>query len=912
MDVKYSPKDIENKIYEKWLNNNCFSPKDLKSNYSIVLPPPNVTGTLHMGHAFQHTIIDILIRYNRMLGKSVLWQPGTDHAGIATQLVVENNLAKENITRNDIGRDKLVEEIWKWKEESGNTIIQQTKRLGSSADWSRNRFTMDEGLSKAVRKVFIDLYEEKLIYKGTRLINWDIKLQTAISDLEVANEERDGYLYYLQYKIKNTDKHVVVATTRPETLFGDVAICINPDDDRFSHLINEKAVIPLINREIPIIKDETIDIKFGTGCVKITPGHDFNDFNLGKKYNLDSINILNKDGTFNNNVDLEFVGKNIHESRERIVDKLKSLGFVKKIEKYKTTVPIGERSGEIIEPLITSQWFMNMNELAKPAIEAIENSTTKIIPKNWEKIYFNWLNNIEDWCLSRQIWWGHRIPAWYDSNNNIYVGEDESEVRQKYSIPDDTILSQDNDVLDTWFSSALWPFSTMGWPKDTNELNKYYPTSVLVTGFDIIFFWVARMMMMGLKFLDKVPFKTIYIHGLVRDSEGKKMSKSIGNVIDPIDIIDGIKLKDLKEKRITGMMQPKQKQQIIKKTEQEFPEGIKPYGADALRFCFCALASTGRDINFDLQRIEGYRNFCNKLWNASRFVFITTDKHQYDQKIVFEKLSNYEKYLMINLDKLVTEYKKHCTNYRFDLMASSLYSFIWNEYCDWFLEISKKTENRAQTNDLLIYTLQIILKLCHPIIPYITEEIWQEIKNRMYNNEEILMNSKFPSQQKVFHDNNLIEEIDIMKEVVTNIRKVRSDLNIHPQTLLNIIISCEDQLFQNKISRNSTLIEKLAKTSPIEFKSDQPKVNDYITVTLKNTKIYLYSTQGIDVKSESNRLMKKLKTLDDILYKIDTKLKNKNFIEKAPSEIIKENTVKKDNIENEIKILKELLTKLSN
>ena len=912
MDVKYSPKDIENKIYEKWLNNNCFSPKDLKSNYSIVLPPPNVTGTLHMGHAFQHTIIDILIRYNRMLGKSVLWQPGTDHAGIATQLVVENNLAKENITRNDIGRDKLVEEIWKWKEESGNTIIQQTKRLGSSADWSRNRFTMDEGLSKAVRKVFIDLYEEKLIYKGTRLINWDIKLQTAISDLEVANEERDGYLYYLQYKIKNTDKHVVVATTRPETLFGDVAICINPDDDRFSHLINEKAVIPLINREIPIIKDETIDIKFGTGCVKITPGHDFNDFNLGKKYNLDSINILNKDGTFNNNVDLEFVGKNIHESRERIVDKLKSLGFVKKIEKYKTTVPIGERSGEIIEPLITSQWFMNMNELAKPAIEAIENSTTKIIPKNWEKIYFNWLNNIEDWCLSRQIWWGHRIPAWYDSNNNIYVGEDESEVRQKYSIPDDTILSQDNDVLDTWFSSALWPFSTMGWPKDTNELNKYYPTSVLVTGFDIIFFWVARMMMMGLKFLDKVPFKTIYIHGLVRDSEGKKMSKSIGNVIDPIDIIDGIKLEDLKEKRITGMMQPKQQQQVIKKTEKEFPEGIKPYGADALRFCFCALASTGRDINFDLQRIEGYRNFCNKLWNASRFVFITTDKHQYDQKIVFEKLSNYEKYLMINLDKLVTEYKKHCTNYRFDLMASSLYSFIWNEYCDWFLEISKKTENRAQTNDLLIYTLQIILKLCHPIIPYITEEIWQEIKNRMYSNEEILMNSKFPSQQKVFHDNNLIEEIDIMKEVVTNIRKVRSDLNIHPQTLLNIIISCEDQLFQNKISRNSTLIEKLAKTSPIEFKSDQPKVNDYITVTLKNTKIYLYSTQGIDVKSESNRLMKKLKTLDDILYKIDTKLKNKNFIEKAPSEIIKENTVKKDNIENEIKILKELLTKLSN
>ena len=912
MDVKYSPKDIERKIYDKWLDNSCFSPKDLKSNYSIVLPPPNVTGTLHMGHAFQHTIIDILIRYNRMLGKSVLWQPGTDHAGIATQLVVENNLAKKNITRNDIGRDELIKEIWKWKEESGNTIIQQTKRLGSSADWSRNRFTMDEGLSKAVRKVFIDLYEEKLIYKGTRLINWDIKLQTAISDLEVTYEEREGHLYYLQYEIKNSDRRIVVATTRPETLFGDVAICINPNDKRLKHLANETVIIPLINREIPIIEDETIDIDFGTGCVKVTPGHDFNDFNLGKKYKLDSINILNKDGTFNDNVDPEFVGQNIHESRDKIVDKLKNLGFIEKVERYKTTVPIGERSGEIIEPLITSQWFMNMKDLAKPAIEAIENSTTKIIPKNWEKIYFNWLNNIEDWCLSRQIWWGHRIPAWYDMKGNVYVGEDELEVRQKYNISNDVVLSQDNDVLDTWFSSALWPFSTMGWPKDTNELKKYYPTSVLVTGFDIIFFWVARMMMMGLKFLDKVPFKMIYIHGLVRDSEGKKMSKSIGNVIDPIDIIDGIKLEDLKEKRISGMIQPKLQGKIAKKTEKEFPNGIKPYGADALRFCFCALASTGRDINFDLQRIEGYRNFCNKLWNASRFVFIATEKHDYDQKIAFDKLSNYEKYLMINLDKLVTEYKKHCTNYRFDLMASSLYTFIWNEYCDWFLEISKTTANRSQTNNLLIYTLQIILKLCHPIIPYITEEIWLEMKNRMYSNEDMLMNSKFPSQQKVFHDNSLIEEIDIMKDVVTSIRKVRSDLNIHPQTLLTIIISSEDQLLQDKISRNSALIEKLAKTSPIKFKTDQSKLEDYITVTLRNAKIYLHNTEGIDAKSETYRLKKKLKNLDDILYKIETKLKNKNFIEKAPSEIIKENTTKKENIENEIKIIRELLTKLSN
>ena len=912
MDVKYSPKDIENKIYKKWQDNNCFSPKDLKSNYSIVLPPPNVTGTLHMGHAFQHTIIDILIRYNRMLGKSVLWQPGTDHAGIATQLVVENNLAKKNITRNDIGREKLIEEIWKWKEESGNTIIQQTKRLGSSADWERNRFTMDEGLSKAVRKVFVDLYEQKLIYKGTRLINWDIKLQTAISDLEVTNVERNGYLYYLRYKVKNRDERIVVATTRPETLFGDVAICINPKDKRFNHLRNEKVVIPLINREIPIIEDESVDINFGTGCVKITPGHDFNDFNLGKKYNLESVNILNKDGTFNENVDPEFVGQNIHQSRDKIVTKLESQSFIDKIDKYKTTIPIGERSGEIIEPLITSQWFMNMKDLARPAIEAIENSTTKIIPKNWEKIYFNWLNNIEDWCLSRQIWWGHRIPAWYDSDGNVYVGENELEVRKKYNISSHTKLSQDNDVLDTWFSSALWPFSTMGWPKDTTELKKYYPTSVLVTGFDIIFFWVARMMMMGLKFLDKVPFKTIYIHGLVRDSEGKKMSKSIGNVIDPIDIIDGIKLDDLKEKRVSGMMQPKLKEQIIKKTEKEFPGGIKPYGADALRFCFCALGSTGRDINFDLQRIEGYRNFCNKLWNASRFVFLTTENHQYNQQIVFDKLSHYEKYLIIKLDTLVTEYKKHCTNYRFDLMASSLYAFIWNEYCDWFLEISKTSENQYQTNDLLIYTLQIILKLCHPIIPYITEEIWLEMKKREFSGEDLLMNSKFPSQQKVFHDNNLIEQIDIMKEVVSSIRKVRSDLNIHPQTLLNIIITSEDKIFHDKILTNSNLIEKLAKTHTIEFKQIQPDSDEYITVTLKKTKIYLYTKEAINLNSESNRLKKKLNNLENLLDRINSKLKNKNFIEKAPSEIIKENTIKRENVENEIKIIKELLSQLPN
>ena len=912
MDVKYSPSDIENKIYERWQSNDCFSPKNLKTNYSIVLPPPNVTGTLHMGHAFQHTIIDILIRYNRMLGKSVLWQPGTDHAGIATQLVVENNLANEGKSRHEIGRDKLIEEIWKWKEQSGNTIIKQTKRLGSSADWSRNRFTMDEGLSKAVGKVFIELYNQKIIYKGKRLINWDIKLQTAISDLEVLNVEKDGKLYYLKYPLNEDNGFITVATTRPETLFGDVAVCVNPEDARFKNFIGKTVTIPLVNRKVPIISDEDIDQDFGTGCVKITPGHDFNDYNMGVKHKLDIINILNKNGTFNNNVPPDFEGKNIHESRSDVIKILESIKLIEKIEDYKMTVPIGERSGEIIEPLLTSQWFMNMKSLVKPAIEAVENSSTKIIPNNWEKIYFNWLNNIQDWCISRQIWWGHRIPAWYDDDGNIFVGESEESIRKENNIGSNIKLKQDDDVLDTWFSSALWPFSTMGWPDQTKELDDYYPTSVLVTGFDIIFFWVARMMMMGLKFLGKVPFKTIYIHGLVRDNEGKKMSKSIGNVIDPIDIIDGINLNDLVQKRTTGLMQPKHKDRVKERTSKEFPDGIKPYGADALRFCFCALASTGRDINFDLQRIEGYRNFCNKLWNASRFIFLTTENHNYNARLSFEKLSDYEKYLMIKLDNLVIEYKKHCSNYRFDLMASGLYSFIWNEYCDWFLEIAKNSNNKEQTNNVLIHSLQIILKLCHPIIPYITEEIWSEITNRGFADESMLINSKFPSQQKIFHDSHLLHEISIMKDIVNNIRKTRSDLNIHPKNKLQIIISCKDALLQKDIHKNDFLIKKLANVSEITIKDESVPEKHHITITMKNIKIFLSSKEAIDVGSEILRLSKKLELLEEGLSKIDHKLKNKNFIEKAPSEIIKENTLKRENIVTEIKTITELIDRLSN
>ena len=914
MDKVYSPKNIEKKIYDSWIDNDCFKARESKSNYSIVLPPPNVTGTLHMGHAFQHTIIDILVRYNRMLGKSVLWQPGTDHAGIATQLVVENNLIKKGKTRHDIGRKKLIEEIWKWKEQSGNTIISQTKRLGSSADWDRNRFTMDEGLSEAVKKVFIELYNQGIIYRGKRLVNWDIKLQTALSDLEVENKEIKSKLYFIKYNIDDSSDQLIVATTRPETLFGDTAICINPEDERFRKYIGKTACVPLVNRMIPIIGDESIDKDFGTGCVKITPAHDFNDYKLGIKHNLDFINILNKDGTLNDIVGDEFCNRSIHDSRDDVIKALISINAYLKDEDYSTTVPIGGRSGEIIEPLLTNQWFMKMKDIVVPAIDAVKNSNIKFVPKNWEKIYFNWLDNIEDWCISRQIWWGHRIPAWYDEENNIYVGESEEYIRAKYNISDSITLAQDNDVLDTWFSSSLWPFSTLGWPDKTKELENFYPTSVLVTGFDIIFFWVARMIMMGMKFMDGVPFKTIYIHGLVRDSDGKKMSKSVGNVIDPIDVIDGIKQSDLIEKRISNLVQPQLKDKIAKRTKEEFPNGIDSFGADALRFCFCALASTGRDINFDLKRIEGYRNFCNKLWNASRYVLMTSENVEYLNKVDFDKLTTYEKYLLIKLDNIVTEYKRNCTTYRFDLMASSLYSFIWNEYCDWYLEISKVQihDGNEYSKSFLLYTLQIILKLCHPIIPYITEEIWSEMYKLDYTKESLLMNSKFPSQQKIFNDIEIEREIEIVKDIINSIRKTRSDLNIHPKTLLDIYcISDKENLLAN-IKNNKNIIHSLSKVKSINYEIDSEAIKDCITVSVRDLIIYIPIKDTVNVDDETNRLRKKINEIESALIKVNNKLDNKNFIEKAPSNVIKENTDKQKVYQQELIDMKNLLDKLSN
>ena len=911
MNKQYKPREIEEKIYNSWEKTKSFLAKESTSKFSIVLPPPNVTGTLHMGHAFQHTIIDILVRYHRMLGKSVLWQPGTDHAGIATQLVVENRLKSLGKDIKDLSRDEFIDEVWKWKEISGNTIINQTKRLGSSADWSRNRFTMDDDLSENVRDIFIELYDSELIYRGNRLVNWDIKLQTAVSDLEVINEEKNGYLYHLRYKVVDSNEFITVATTRPETFFGDSAVCINPNDERYKHLIGKQVVLPMIDKEIPIIQDEIVDIDFGTGCLKITPAHDFNDYKIGKKHNLEFINILNKDGSMNENVHEKYIGMNIHEIRDNLIKDLDDIGVFAEQIPYKTTVPIGERTGEIIEPLLTSQWFMNMKEIANNGIEVVKDGKISFVPEHWEKIYFNWLENIEDWCISRQIMWGHRIPAWYDNDGKVYVGKNEKNVREKYTIRKETELTRDNDVLDTWFSSSLWPFSTLDWKKNNGIFEKYYPTNLLVTGFDIIFFWVARMIMMGLKFTKKIPFNKIYIHGLVRDSEGKKMSKSIGNVIDPIDIIEGISIEKLIEKRTESLINEKQKANIVKKTKRDFPNGIKEYGADALRFNFCAMASTGRDINFDLNRIEGYRNFCNKLWNASRFIMLTCDGYEYKENLNTSAATIFDKWIMYKLDNVTKDFKKYSSTYRFDLMANSIYEFVWNEYCDWYLEIAKNNTTET-TKNYLIYSIIRILKICHPIIPFITEEIWGNLYHKKLVDEAGLINSKFPSQIRISKEDDIYERVSVIQEIIKKIRKSRTELGVHPKVNIAAKIIVKNEVINLDITENVKLINNLSGielsiANDIEFDD-----HDYIELIDDKFVLYLQIKNMINVTDELNKIENKIMQFNDVINKIDSKLNNKSFIERAPAEIINQNIANRKKIENDILSLESLKNTLSN
>ena len=903
METSYNPHDIEQNWYAQWEADNAFKPSGEGNPYSIVIPPPNVTGSLHMGHAFQHTIMDALTRYHRMKGDNTLWQPGCDHAGIATQMVVERLLNAEGKTRQDLGREAFVEKIWEWKEQSGGTISQQMKRLGDSPDWSREAFTMDDNLSEAVQEVFIRLHKEKLIYRGKRLVNWDPVFHTAVSDLEVLNEEEQGHLWHLRYPLAEPIdglEYLVVATTRPETMLGDQAVAIHPDDSRYQHLLGKMIKLPLTDREIPIIADDYVEMDFGTGCVKITPAHDFNDYEMGKRHDLPMLNILTFDASINDNAPEKYRGMDRFEARKQIIDDLEAIGLLDKIEPHKLMVPRGDRSNAIIEPLLTDQWYVDAKVLAKPAIEAVESGQIKFVPENWSKTYYQWMYNIQDWCISRQLWWGHRIPAWYDEQGNVYVGKNEADVREQYQLGDIN-LRQDEDVLDTWFSSALWPMATMGWPDDNPDLETFLPTSVLVTGFDIIFFWVARMIMMGIKFTGKVPFHEIYITGLIRDENGHKMSKSKGNVLDPIDIIDGIDLESLVKKRTTGMMQPQLAKKVEKQTRKQYADGIESYGTDALRFTFCAMASTSRDINFDLNRVEGYRNFCNKIWNAARYVLMNTE----DQNINTEEVSYSlaDRWIQSQLQVTIGEFERHLKTYRFDLCAQTLYEFTWNEYCDWYLELSKPVlysdtaseAEKAGTRLTLINVMDSLLRLLHPFMPFITEEIWESIKpltTNDVNSAGTLIIQPFPIVDESLIDQSALDDIQWVKQVVIGIRAIRGEMGISPAKPIPVFLSNGDEQDKLKMHSQEQFLKTLAKLESIKWLEKGEEAPISATALAGNMEVLIPMQGLIDKDAELARLNKELDKLSKDHARTSGKLSNPGFTDKAPEAVVEKERVK--------------------
>ena len=893
MDKTYNPKEIESRIYESWEDSGYFSPSKSGDPYCIVIPPPNVTGTLHMGHAFQDTIMDIIIRYQRMKGNNTLWQVGTDHAGIATQMVVERQLERSGTSRQKLGREAFEKEVWKWKEKSGNTITQQMKRLGASTDWTREKFTMDENLVQGVTRVFIQLYEEGLIYRGKRLVNWDPVLQTALSDLEVVTSEEKGSLWHMKYPIDGLDDYIVVATTRPETMLGDTAVAVHPDDKRYKNLIGKLVNLPLTDRKIPIIADDYVDQEFGTGCLKITPGHDFNDFDIGKKHDLEIISILDQSAKIIQSAPKEYKGLDRFDARRKIVEDIESLGLMQEIEDYTLTIPRGDRSGAILEPLITNQWFLKMEPLAEPAITVVKNGELKFVPENWSKTYFEWLENIQDWCISRQLWWGHRIPAWYDNEGNVYVGESESEVREKNNIKNSIALTQDEDVLDTWFSSALWPFSSLGWPDETYDLKTFYPTNVLVTGFDIIFFWVARMVMMGLKFMKEIPFKEIYIHGLIKDKNGQKMSKSKGNILDPIDLIDGISLEDLLEKRVQGLMQPEMEKRIINDTKKEFPNGIPDFGTDALRFNFAIQASTGRDIRLDLRRVEGYRNFCNKIWNASRFIKMNTN----DFELLDINDANghaIDQWIQSKFAGTIDEIERQFNQYRFDLAATAMYEFVWNDFCDWYIELAKTLINDPEISDSqkdhtknnLIKMLDAILRMLHPTIPFITEEIWQSLNED--NKRRSIMKADFPSSNDWRVDDEIVANTEWLKNIVSSVRQIRSEMNIPPNESIKIIINDASNTDSRRLESLGSFILNLASVESITQKDTSDDIPKSAFALLNQMKIYIPLEGLVDIEEEKARLEKKLVKLNQELKSVQDRLSNDTFVEKAPTEVVEE------------------------
>ena len=913
MEKTYSPEQIEAKYRDVWEQGDFFSskPSDSSQNvFSIALPPPNVTGSLHMGHAFQHTIMDVLTRYHRAIGDQTLWQPGTDHAGIATQMVVERQLARENKTRHDLGREQFIEKIWDWKNKSGGTITTQMRRLGASVDWKRERFTMDKKLSDAVQKVFIDLYNEGLIYRGKRLVNWDPVLLTAVSDLEVISTEETGSLWHLRYPIADSDEVLIVATTRPETMLGDSAVAIHPNDTRYKHLIGKKVILPLANRQIPIIKDEYVDMEFGTGCVKITPAHDFNDYDVGLRHNLEMINVFTDDAKINNLAPKEYQNLDRFEARKQIVMDLEKLDLIERIDPHTLMIPRGDRTNSVIEPYMTDQWFVKIKPLAEPAIDAVKNGDIRFVPSNWKKTYYNWMENIEDWCISRQIWWGHRIPAWYDEAGEIYVANSLEEAQNQAG--KDAKLIQDEDVLDTWFSSALWPFSTLGWPEKTPELALFYPTSVLVTGFDIIFFWVARMIMFGLKFADDVPFKDIYITGLIKDGHGQKMSKSKGNVLDPIDLIDGIGLKDLLEKRTQGMMQPEIATKIKKQTEKEFPDGIPSFGTDALRFTFAALASFGRDIKFDLQRVKGYRNFCNKLWNASRFVLMKIENESINFKA---DTSTPDKWILSRLQHTKNSVEKHLADYRLDLMSQTLYEFVWHDYCDWYLELSKPLLGNEKTKPgcqaTLIKVLSEILTLLHPVIPFITEEIFEQCRNFTNDSSERLIVKPFPIVDEALYCAAAESEIVWLQDFILGIRQVRGEMNIPPGKILPCFIqnlNSQDEVF---VSNNMSILLTLGKLENITQLNKNEPAPESATTLVGEMRVLIPLTGLIDKNQEITRLNKEINKLTLKQRQFSGKLSNEKFITAAPRAVVEKERQKLALVKQALDDLKLQLDKIS-
>lgn len=924
MEKTYQPAAIEQHWYQTWEKNGYFAPSGEGAPYCIMIPPPNVTGSLHMGHGFNNAIMDAMIRYHRMRGHDTLWQMGTDHAGIATQMVVERQLSAEGLSRHDLGREAFLDKVWQWKAESGGNISRQLRRLGSSLDWSRERFTMDEGLSLAVQEAFVRLHEDGLIYRGKRLVNWDPKLHTAISDLEVENSEESGSLWHMRYPLADGAKtaegkdYLVVATTRPETLLGDTAVAVHPDDQRYASLIGQFVDLPLVGRRIPVIADEYVDPEFGTGCVKITPAHDFNDYEVGKRHQLPLINVLDKnaailaiaqvftiEGTpsnqYNTALPAEFAGLDRYLARKQVVAQLEEHGLMDKIDKHSLKVPRGDRSGVAVEPWLTDQWYVSTKPLAGPAIAAVENGDIRFVPKQQENTYFAWMRDIQDWCISRQLWWGHRIPAWYDAEGQVYVGRNEAEVRQKHHLGPDIVLHQDEDVLDTWFSSGLWTFSTLGWPQQNDLLKKFHPTDLLVTGFDIIFFWVARMIMLTLHLVKdeqgkpQIPFKTVYAHGLIRDGQGQKMSKSKGNVLDPLDIVDGVDLETLVKKRTTGLMNPKAAAKIEKATRKEFPEGIEAYGTDALRYTFYSLASTGRDINFDMGRVEGYRNFCNKLWNASNYVL----SNCHNQDCGSDGSDDYqlglaERWIISRLQETEAAVAEGFATFRLDLASQALYDFIWKDYCDWYIELSKPvlwdehasiTQQRG-TRRTLVRVLETVLRLAHPMMPFITEEIWQKTKDLAGATGDTVMLTSYPEADQALIDPAAQKDIEWLKGVIVAVRNIRGEMNIGPGKKLPLYMANGSPEDQRCLNDNRQFLAKLAGLESITWLTETDSAPTSATALVGKLEVLVPMAGLIDKHAEIARLAKEANKIQADLDRVRAKLSNPKFVDKAPPEVV--------------------------